>query len=51
MVATSSQAERRPAALAVPNLSVASAALWLTATVLIAALAYYFIGYDQGAWS
>lgn len=51
MVATSSQAEGRPAALAVPNLSVASAALWLTATVLIAALAYYFIGYDQGAWS
>ncbi len=40
-----------PRVLAVPNLSVASAALWLTLTVLLAALAYYFIGFDQGAWS
>ncbi|GAB36602.1 MULTISPECIES: CbtB domain-containing protein [Gordonia] len=47
----STRAARKPAALAVPNLSAASAALWLTATVLVAALAYYFIGYDQGAWS
>ena len=38
-------------ALAVPNLSVASTALTLTAAVLLAALAYYFLGYDQGAVS
>ncbi len=38
-------------ALAVPHLETASAALFLTATVLVAALAYYFLGYDQGAVS
>lgn len=36
---------------ALPTASAASAALWLTATVLVAALAYYFLGYDQGAVS
>lgn len=38
-------------ALALPDVSVASTALTLTATVLLAALAYYFLGYDQGAVS
>lgn len=38
-------------AIAVPNLSVASAALWLSLTVLLAGLAYYFLGYDQGVVS
>jgi len=38
-------------ALAVPHLDTVQAALWLTATVLVAALAYYFLGYDQGAVS
>ena len=38
-------------ALAVPDVSAVSTALWLTLTVLIAALAYYFLGYDQGAVS
>jgi len=37
--------------LAVPHLGTAQAALTLTATVLLAALAYYFLGYDQGAVS
>ncbi|GAC69799.1 CbtB domain-containing protein [Gordonia soli] len=50
---TSTTASTKPVApaLAVPNLSVASAALWLSLTVLLAALAYYFLGYDQGAVS
>ncbi|MCF8611772.1 CbtB-domain containing protein [Gordonia sp. HY285] len=38
-------------ALALPDVSVVSTALALTATVLVAALAYYFLGYDQGAVS
>ncbi|MFI8772982.1 CbtB-domain containing protein [Gordonia sp. NPDC062954] len=37
--------------LAVPNVSAASVALWLSLTVLLAGLAYYFLGYDQGAVS
>ena len=42
---------RRVRSLAVPHLETASTALFLTATVLVAALAYYFLGYDQGAVS
>ncbi|WP_137809904.1 MULTISPECIES: CbtB domain-containing protein [Gordonia] len=38
-------------ALPVSNISVASAALWLSLTVLLAGLAYYFLGYDQGVVS
>lgn len=38
-------------ALALPTASAASAALWLTAVFSVAALAYYFLGYDQGAVS
>lgn len=49
MVATTHQG--RTASLAVPDLSAASAALWLTLTVVIAGMAYYFLGYDQGAVS
>ena len=44
-------ANGRPRTLAVPDLSVARAAMWLTLTVMIAGLAYYFLGYDQGAVS
>jgi hypothetical protein len=33
------------------DLSAASAALWLTATTLLALLAIYFVGVDQGAVS
>ncbi|GAA1481788.1 CbtB-domain containing protein [Gordonia sinesedis] len=49
-IATTTAAPR-PRSLAVPDLSVASAALWLTLTVALAAIAYYFLGYDQGAVS
>lgn len=42
---------QRARSLAVPHLDTASTALFLTATVLVAALAYYFLGYDQGAVS
>ncbi|GAA3048619.1 hypothetical protein GCM10010528_29760 [Gordonia defluvii] len=45
------QVAAAPRALAVPDLSALSVALLLTATVLIAALAYYFLAYDQGAVS
>lgn len=45
------KAVAKPRSLAVPNLSVVSSALLLTATVLLAALVYYFVGYDQGAVS
>ena len=48
---TSLAVSTNPRALAVPNLSVASAALWLSLTVLLAGLAYYFLGYDQGVVS
>ncbi|MBJ7288185.1 CbtB-domain containing protein [Williamsia sp.] len=34
-----------------PDISVVNTALWLTATTAVAALAYYFLGYDQGAVS
>ena len=33
------------------DLSAASAALWLTATTVLALLAIYFVGVDQGAVS
>ncbi|OBG73169.1 cobalt transporter [Mycobacterium sp. E2462] len=33
------------------DLSAAGAALWLTATVVVALLAIYFVGIDQGAVS
>ena len=45
------QVAAAPRALAVPDLSALSVALLLTATVLVAALAYYFLAYDQGAVS
>ncbi|MFT4086666.1 MAG: CbtB-domain containing protein [Gordonia sp. (in: high G+C Gram-positive bacteria)] len=48
---TEQTAGQRAKGLAVPHLDTASTALFLTATVLVAALAYYFLGYDQGAVS
>lgn len=51
MTPTANAAVAKPRSLAVPNLSVASSALVLTVTVLLAALVYYFLGYDQGAVS
>lgn len=47
----STQTAARTRSLAVPDLSAASVAVWLTLTVMLAALAYYFLGYDQGAVS
>lgn len=44
-------AAQRARSLAVPHVDTASSALFLTATVLVAALAFYFLGYDQGAVS
>lgn len=38
-------------AVAVPDVSVVNAALWLTAATMVASLAYYFLGFDQGAVS
>ncbi|PYE14700.1 putative cobalt transporter subunit CbtB [Williamsia limnetica] len=38
-------------AISVPDVSAVNAALWLTATTLVAGLAYYFLGFDQGAVS
>ena len=51
MTSTTATAPGKARALAVPDVSAVSTALWLTLTVLIAALAYYFLGYDQGAVS
>ena len=48
---TKAAAGQQARALAAPHLGTAEAALWLTATVLVAGLAYYFLGFDQGAVS
>ncbi|QKT06749.1 CbtB-domain containing protein [Gordonia sp. X0973] len=45
------QVAAAPRALPVPDVSALSSALVLTLTVLLAALAIYFLGYDQGAVS
>lgn len=37
--------------LTLPDSTTASTALWLTTTTVLALIAYYFIGYDQGAVS
>lgn len=37
--------------LALPDGATVSVALWLTATTVLALIAYYFIGFDQGAVS
>jgi hypothetical protein len=37
--------------LTIPDSTTASTALWLTTTTVLALIAYYFIGYDQGAVS
>jgi hypothetical protein len=34
-----------------PDTAVVGSALWLTSTVVLALIAYYFLGYDQGAVS
>jgi len=37
--------------LALPDGATVSVAIWLTATTVLALIAYYFIGFDQGAVS
>ena len=34
-----------------PDATVVGSALWLTTTMVLALIAYYFVGYDQGAVS
>ncbi|NMO02872.1 CbtB-domain containing protein [Gordonia sp. TBRC 11910] len=46
-----STAATTPRIWAVPDVRVASVALTLALTVALAALVYYFVGYDQGAVS
>jgi hypothetical protein len=51
VTSTTAAAPGKARALAVPDITAVNSALWLTLTVLAAALAYYFLGYDQGAVS
>lgn len=51
MTLTALSSDDASRALALPDVSAVTTALALTATVLVAALAYYFLGYDQGAVS
>lgn len=37
--------------LELPDSTTVSTAIWLTTTTVLALIAYYFIGYDQGAVS
>ncbi|CAN5465765.1 CbtB-domain containing protein [soil metagenome] len=37
--------------LELPDSTTVSTAIWLTSTTVLALIAYYFIGYDQGAVS
>lgn len=51
-MAPTSTATARPAGvLDLPDTSRLEAALWLTTTTVVALIAYYFLGYDQGAVS
>ena len=55
MTNSASQTLRSTSTWALPDAdafsSAASKAAWLTLTLLFAAIAYYFLGYDQGAVS
>ena len=51
MAMTSSSATTGTRSVDLSDLSKASAALWLAATVFLALLALYFVGVDQGAVS
>lgn len=42
---------RRSTVLDLPDDTVLATALWLTTTTVFALMAYYFVGYDQGAVS
>jgi len=51
MTASHESAARWSDAVETPDGTVVSTALWLTATTVLALIAYYFLGYDQGAVS
>ncbi|CAA0108204.1 Uncharacterised protein [Mycolicibacterium vanbaalenii] len=51
MSPTSTATSRRAGVLDLPDTSRLEAALWLTTTTVVALIAYYFLGYDQGAVS
>jgi hypothetical protein len=51
MNASQSAVTPRTGALETPDSSVIEAALWLVGTTALALIAYYFLGYDQGAVS
>lgn len=44
-------ATTRTAGLELPDSTTTSTAVWLSVTTVLALIAYYFIGYDQGAVS
>jgi hypothetical protein len=48
---TGQSALRRTTTLELPDSSAAGDALWLSATTVLALIAFYFIGFDQGAVS
>lgn len=47
----SSTTQQSATTLALPDGATVSVALWLTATTVLALIALYFIGFDQGAVS
>lgn len=51
MTASQSAAGHRSTVVETPAASVLDTALWLTTATVLALIAYYFLGYDQGAVS
>jgi hypothetical protein len=51
MTTSSTATTRRARVLDLPDSSRLEAATWLTSTTVLALIAYYFLGYDQGAVS
>ncbi|MDX1873815.1 CbtB-domain containing protein [Mycolicibacterium sp. 120266] len=51
MTASPTSAGTRSVAVEAPDSTVVGTALWLTTTATLALIAYYFLGYDQGAVS
>lgn len=51
MTASHDSVARWSGAVDTPDSTVVGTALWLTGTTVLALIAYYFLGYDQGAVS
>lgn len=51
MTASHESVARWSDAVDAPDSTVVGTALWLTGTTVLALIAYYFLGYDQGAVS